>query len=437
LDQNSLIMAPRVVPAGSGRGCGMPRSEPQTILANLKVALVHYWFINWRGGERVVEAIADMFPQADLYSLVVDPSVLPDSLRKRSLTTSFVQKLPGSRRWHRFLIPLYPIALEQFDLRGYDLVISSESGPAKGVITSSNTCHICYCHSPMRYLWDMYHSYRNEGGMNLFKRALFSLSAHYLRIWDLASASRVDHFIANSENVASRIRKHYRREATVIHPPVKVSSGYLSETAEDYYLVVGQLVDYKRVDLAIEACNRLRRPLKIIGHGEQYKRLRRLAGPTVEFLGSLPDEEVYKQYARCRALLFPGEEDFGMVPVEAQSFGRPVIAYGRGGVLETIKGFFADEPAEPELETGVFFRQPTVESLAEAIHAFERYESRFSPPFIRSTVERFGESRFRTKMIAFMEQKLAEFHKDSGHRQHFGLVATPLAVREIDSRMNG
>ncbi len=388
-------------------------------LAELRVAIVHYWFVRRRGGERVVEALAEMFPQAHLYALVADPEAMSPALRKHSLTTSFLQKLPGSHRWHRHLLPLYPLALEQFDFRDYDLVISSEAGPAKGVLTATGTYHICYCHSPMRYIWDLYHYYCRENGTGGISRLAFALTAHYARLWDLATASRVDAFVANSENVAARIRKHYRREASVIYPPVDVSVGYISTEHDDYYLVVGQLVDYKRVDLAIEACNRLQRPLRIVGDGEQYRRLRDLAGPTVELLGFLPDEEVRQLYARCRALLFPGEEDFGMVPVEAQSFGRPVIAYGRGGVLETVIALRPDEGHPAERSTGLFFGEQSVESLVEAIQAFEKAESQFSPPFIRAQVECFDVSRFRREMGSYIARKMAEYQNASSPRKEY------------------
>lgn len=374
----------------------------------LRVAIVHYWLVNRRGGERVVEALADMFPQADLYTLVADPAALSPSLRRHSLTTSFLQHLPGSGRFHRYLLPLYPFALEQFDLRDYDLILSSESGPAKGIITSSECCHVCYCSTPMRYLWDLYHDYRN-GHEARVSRLAFSLVAHYVRLWDFASASRVDYFIANSSNVAGRIRKHYRREAAVIYPPVSLSHGYISEDLEDYYLTVGQLVDYKRVDLAIEACNRLQRKLRVIGDGEQYKQLRRLAGPTVEFLGSVDDHTVFENYARCRALLFPGEEDFGIVPVEAQSCGRPVIAYGRGGALESVTGFFPGGTPMPKDSTGIFFANQSVDSLLEAMLAFESVESRFSPTHIRAQVGRFDLPRFNQEMYAFIKTRLEDF----------------------------
>jgi glycosyltransferase involved in cell wall biosynthesis len=383
-------------------------------LAHARIAIVHYWFVSYRGGERVVEAMASMFPQADLFSLVVDPESLPDSLRNRAIATSFLQRLPGSRRWHRHLLPFYPFALEQFDLSGYDLVLSSESGPAKGVLTSAQTCHVCYCHSPMRYLWDFYHGYKNGRSFGSLSHPFFTLAAHYLRLWDAASANRVDYFIANSRNVASRIQKHYRRKSAVIHPPVNVNAGYVAEKSGDYYLAVGQLVDYKRIDLAITACTRLGRRLHVVGEGEQYTRLRRLAGPSIVFCGLLPDKELHEQYAHCRALLFPGEEDFGIVPVEALSFGRPVIAYGRGGVLETVKGTYADSACSAEVSSGVFFREQSVESLIEAIQTFESNEHRFSPFFIRQQSEKFAAGHFQERFLQFLSKSYEEFRSGSG-----------------------
>jgi glycosyltransferase involved in cell wall biosynthesis len=379
-------------------------------LEDARIAIVHYWFLNQRGGERVVKAMAQMFPRAEIFSLVANPEALPPSLRGRPIHTSFVQKFPGSYRWHRRLLPLYPLALEQFDLSDYDLVISSESGPAKGVLTSARTCHVCYCHSPMRYLWDFYHHYRDSAGIGKWSRPIFTLASHYLRMWDAASANRVDYFVANSRNVAARIRKTYRRESTVIYPPVNVSAGYLAENTEDFYLAVGQFVDYKRMDLAISACTRLNRRLHIVGEGEQYARLRKLAGPSIRFCGPLSDQDLQNEYAHCRALLFPGEEDFGIVPVEALSFGRPVIAYGRGGVTETVNGVRPEFSRAPENSTGVFFEQQSVDALVDAIHTFEQVEHRFSPAFIKSQAARFAPEHFRRRFTTFLDQKWCEFH---------------------------
>jgi glycosyltransferase involved in cell wall biosynthesis len=370
-----------------------------------RVAIVHYWFAGSGGAERVIGVLAEMFHQADFYALVAADRGVPAALRGRSLATSFVGRIPGAKRWHRHFLPLYPFTLEQFDLSDYDLVISSESGPAKGVITSPRTCHICYCHTPMRYLWDMYHEYRKT--MNPLTRGLFSLTAHYARLWDFSAAARVDCFVANSRHVAGRIWKYYRRESTIIYPPVDVSAGYISSRTEDYYLVVSRLVPYKRVDLAIEACNRLGRPLRVVGSGPEYKRLRKMAGPSVEFLGKLDEPSLCESYARCRALLFPAEEDFGIVPVEAQSFGRPVIAYGRGGALETVIGL--PPGGNGESATGILFHEQSQEALGEAIAAFEAAEASFRPHFIRAQAQPFSVERFKEEFTKFTSDRLAEF----------------------------
>ena len=379
--------------------------------SQLRVAIVHYWFVIRRGGERVVEVLAEMFPQADLFTLLLDRSTLAPALQSRKITPSFLQRIPGATRHYRKLLPLFPVALEQFRLDEYDLVISSESGPSKGVITRSQTCHICYCHTPMRYVWDMYHPYRPSAPGGALGRALYALSAHYVRQWDLAASARVDFFAASSRNSARRIQKYYRREAEVIYPPVDIQSFSLAAERDDFYLVVSPLVSYKRVDLAIAACNALKRRLVVIGRGEQERALRKMAGPTVSFLGFQSDAAVREHYARCRALLFPGEEDFGLTPIEAQASGRPVIAFGRGGAPESVKGFFPGELIEPESSSGVFFAEQTVNSLAEAIQAFESVESRFSPAAIRAQVERFDVLNFKAEMRAFITRKLAEFHE--------------------------
>jgi glycosyltransferase involved in cell wall biosynthesis len=380
----------------------------ETLPDNLRLAIVHYWFIGYAGGERVVSALLDMFPRADIFVLVADARISARFAPHR-VTTSFLQHVPGSRRFHRHLLPLAPLALEQFDLRGYDLVISSESGPAKGVLTAPDTCHICYCHSPMRYIWDLYPEYVHGKDMKGLSRTIFMATAHYLRLWDLASASRVDAFVANSRHTAARIRKHYRRDATVIHPPVDVSAGTVSDDIGDYYLVVSRLVDYKRVDLAIAACTRMRRPLRVVGIGPQYARLKSLAGRGVEFLGELNDSDLREQYAHCRALLFPGQEDFGMVPVEAHSFGRPVIAFGQGGALETIQGPFAGEAPIGASDNGILFFEQTRASIEEAIREFEASEQLFSPPAIAGSAQRFSIEQFQSKIGRFIAGQLEEF----------------------------
>lgn len=370
-----------------------------SILKDLKIAIIHYWFVSEGGGEKVVTTIAEMFPQADIFTLVVDQEKLPEALRNRKVQPSFLQKIPFSRRFHRHFLLLQPIALEQFDLSGYDLVISSESGPAKGVITSARTCHVCYCHSPMRYLWDMHAAYKDS--MNPIVRAVYSFVSSWLRVWDLATASRVDFFLANSHFVAGRIRKIYRRDSEVIYPPVDVAQHELHREHGDYYLCIGRLVDYKRVDLAVHVCSVLNRKLRVVGSGPQLERLRKIAGPSVTFAGLESSAQLLESFAHCRALLFPGEEDFGMVPIEAQSFGRPVIAYGSGGSLETVKGCWPGESVRPE-HTGLFFSSQTEEALEKAILRFETVESRFSPEMIAEHARQFNKDRFETEIRVFL-----------------------------------
>lgn len=364
----------------------------------MKVALVHYWLVSRRGGEQVLEALCGLFPEADIYTHVLDPAVLSPVLQRHRIRTTFINRLPAARRLYRHYLPLMPLALEQLDLRDYDLVISVESGPAKGVIVRPDALHICYCLSPMRYLWDLYPDYL--AGAGWLKRRLMPWPMHRLRQWDRLAADRVDHFIAISRFVARRIEKYYRRSAAVIHPPVATERWRIDPAPrrETFYLIAGQLVAYKRVDLAVEACNRLRRPLVIIGEGEELPRLRRLAGPTVELLGRQPDLVLRDHYARCRALLFPGVEDFGLVPVEAMAAGAPVIALRAGGALETVI----------ENETGLFFDQPTVESLVQAIVSFEQHATFFSREHLWQHARRFDTEVFAERMTATVDALLRE-----------------------------
>ena len=357
---------------------------------HMRTAIIHYWLVGMRGGEKVVAALCGLFPQADIYTHVYDPGAVSEIIRSRTVRTTFIQRLPRARSMYKQYLPLMPLALEQLDLRDYELVISSESGPAKGVLTSPDTLHLCYCHTPMRYLWDMYHDYRRTAGR--VTSALMVPLAHYLRLWDIASAARVDGFAANSENVGRRIRKHYRRESAVVHPPVDVSACSPDQPREDFYLFVGQLVDYKRADLAVEACARLGRRLVVIGEGECRRDLERKAGKTVTFLGRQPGEVLLEHYARCRALLFPGEEDFGLVPVEAMASGAPVLAYGRGGALETVADGLS----------GLFFDRQDAESMAACIRAFEARESDFDPRAIAASAQRFSPERFQEGFMRFL-----------------------------------
>ncbi len=353
----------------------------------LKVAIVHYWLVNERGGEKVLAALCDLFPEADVYTHVLDGDKTFSFLRGRRVFTSFIQKLPWAVTWYQNYLPLMPLALEQLDLSGYDLVLSSESGPAKGVLTSAGTTHICYCHSPMRYLWDMYHGYLRSAGW--LKKVIMVPVFHYLRMWDRLSADRVDHFIANSENVARRIQKHYRREADVVHPPVDLEAFEPSENRQDYYLMVGELVGYKRADLVVRAFQHQDRRLVVVGDGEQMALLKRLAGPNVTLLGRCPAAELRRRYSECRALIFPGEEDFGIVPVEAMASGSPVIAFGRGGALETVR----------EGVSGMFFHEQTEEAVRDALDRFEAVEELFQPEEVRLSVQHFSVERFKGEIL--------------------------------------
>lgn len=360
----------------------------------MRIAIIHYWFVSQRGGENVVEGLCGFYPDADIFSHVVDRDTLSHRVAPKTIVTSFINKLPFAKRWYKYYLPLMPMALEQFDLREYDLVISSESGPAKGVLTSPDTLHICYCHTPMRYVWDMYHDYMSNSGR--IKRFFMAPLLHYLRIWDSLSADRVDHFVANSANVARRIAKHYRRDADVVYPPVAVDDFSVSEQQDDFYLMVGQLVGYKRVDLAVKAFTRSGKRLIIIGEGEQGRLLREIAGNNVEFLGRQPFEVLRNHYSRCQALIFPGEEDFGIVPLEAMASGRPVIAFGKGGALETVV----------DGKTGIFFHEQTEDALLEAVERFEGMKSNFHPTQIRAHACGFGPERFRSEMAKIIESQL-------------------------------
>lgn len=352
----------------------------------MRCAIVHYWLLGMRGGEKVIEALCRIFPDADIFTLFYDPERISPVIRSHFVRTSFLNPF---QRHYRSLLPLMPLALESWDLRDYDLVISSESGPAKGVIVPSHARHICYCHSPMRYLWDLYPVYANEWTRSHVKRALMAPLTSYLRTWDYSTAARVDEFIANSHNVQRRIWKTYRRDSEVIYPPVPVES-FVNRSSEDYYLVVSELVAYKRIHDAVCAFSDSGRRLKIVGDGPEYKSLKALARSNIEFCGRVPDSELRYLYSRSRAVLLPGEEDFGIVPVEAIASGKPVIALGRGGVLESV--------AESNPRAGFFYSLPGPEFLAAAVERFEKEEPALSARAIQLTAQRFSESRFDSQM---------------------------------------
>ena len=352
----------------------------------MKVALIHYWLVNMRGGEKVLEALCRMFPHADIFTHVYDPAAVSDVIRAHSVKTTLISRLPFARQRYQNYLPLMPLALEELDLSGYDLIISSEAGPAKGVTPPPDAAHLCYVHSPMRYIWDQYHVYKRHAGFAA--RTAMPLLAHQLRIWDAISAVRVDAFVANSAHVAKRVNKFYRREAAVVHPPVAVDDFAPAPRGEreNFYLWAGELVAYKRPDIAIEAFNRLGRQLVVIGGGEMRGKLEKTAKGNIKFLGRTDFETLKRCMARCKALVFPGEEDFGIIPVEAMASGRPVIAYGRGGALDTII----------DGETGLLFDDQSVEGLMAAIESFEASDlANADPaPFV-ARARLFDEAAFR------------------------------------------
>jgi len=355
----------------------------------MRTAIVHYWLLNRRGGERVVEALCRLLPQADLFTLFYDPEVVGPVIRSHRVTASFLNPL---RRGYRSLLPLMPLALESFDLRGYDLVISSESGPAKGVLAPSSARHLCYCHTPMRYLWELYPTYLRDWTHPLLRPFMAPL-ASYLRLWDSASAARVDDFIANSRNVRRRIWKTYRREAEVVYPPVAVETCYW-KPARDYFLAVGELVAYKRLDIAVRVFSRLGLRLRIVGDGPEFSRLKKLASPAVEFCGRVSDADLHELYAGCRALVIPGEEDFGMTAVEALASGKPVIALARGGAVESV----------PDGEPGpVLYQDCSDEALAAALSRFEGLEPLVRPTRLQAHAAGFSEAVFQRRMTALIE----------------------------------
>ena len=364
----------------------------------MRVAIVHHWFVTRGGGERVAECIASLFPDAEIFTLVSEPEALPTSLRGRPLHHSFLQKMPLARRAHRHMLPLYPAAVNSLDLRGFDLVISSDSGPVKGVRLDAHAVHICYCHSPMRYLYNGYQSYRAQ--MGPLTRVAFTATAGLVRRWDTRAAQRVTWFVANSHYVADRIRRYYGRESTVIYPPIDLKRASRAEPGSQY-LAAGRLVGYKHTELMIEACVALGRGLNVVGAGPEEARLRALGAPGVRFLGALPSAALWEEYSRCRALLFAADEDFGMVPLEAQSCGRPVIALGIGGSLETVRA------AGPQ-PTGIYFAEQTAASLAEAIRRFETADSigTFVPDAIHTWACQFSTERFLESFRNFVLSKI-------------------------------
>lgn len=358
----------------------------------MRVAIIHYWLVGMRGGERVLERLLSLYPEADIFTHVYDPTAVSERIHRHKVITSFIQDLPFATKWYQRYLPLMPRALETFDLSGYDLVISSESGPAKGVIPPPTSKHVCYCHSPMRYLWDHHAQYGASAGA--VAKLGMGLFFNGLRIWDVTSAARVDAFAANSTFIQKRIKKYYRRESTVIHPPVDISLFTPRDDVEDRYLWVGQLTSYKRPDLAVDAFNKLKLPLLVVGAGEMEAELRRRAGPNVTFVQRMGFDDLRQAYARARALVFTAEEDFGIVPVEAIASGRPVLAYGRGGALDTVADGLS----------GLFFDEADAESLAAGVERLEAWLPSFDRDASRATTERFAPEHFDRAFLDLVDR---------------------------------
>jgi glycosyltransferase involved in cell wall biosynthesis len=364
----------------------------------MKIAIVHYWLVGMRGGEKVLEAICDLFPDADIYTHVVDRTKISSKLKKHSIYTSFIAKLPLAKKYYAYYLPLMPMALESLDLTEYDLIISSESGPAKGIIPSPTALHISYVHSPMRYAWDMFHTY--WGKSHWLKKAFFNLIMHKIRIWDTSSSLRTDHFIANSSFIKKRVQKYYRRSSTIINPPVNIDQFIpLPVPSRDYYLWIGEFTAYKRPKDAVLAFNQNNKKLIMAGSGTDKKHLQELACNNIQFMDKLEQQVLISLMQNCRALLYTGTEDFGIIPVESMACGRPVIAHQSGGILDTVI----------DGKTGILYQDMSADGLNKGIQLFEQKEQLFDSQVIRKHSEQFSEKIFKTKFIQEIEKQL-EFH---------------------------
>ncbi len=365
----------------------------------MKLALVHDWLTGMRGGERCLEVFCELFPNADIYTLLWLKGSVSATIEQHPIRTSFIQHLPFSATHYRYYLPLFPRAIESFDFSGYDLVISLSHCVAKGVRVPESTCNLSYMFTPMRYVWDQYESYFAKGEAGWLTRVAMGFARPWLQKLDVMSSRRVHGFVAISEHVAGRIQRYYDTPATVVYPPVNWQSFQASKENDGFFLMVTAFAPYKKVDLAIRVANRLNIQLKIIGKGQEEKYLKRLAGSSVEFLGWKSDEQVREYYRKCLALLFPGEEDFGIVPLEAMASGKPVIAFGKGGVLETVIPLNPMNSIEETLHpTGVFFYEQTVNGLIDAIQLFEKERSKFQPEAIRDHVKRFDRESFKDRI---------------------------------------
>lgn len=369
----------------------------------MKIALVHDWVVTLGGAERCLESFHQMYPDAPLYTLVYDPqSVERLGFLPGQVHASFLQRMPRAAKWYTKYAPLYPLAIEGFDLGAYDVIISSSHAAAKGVLVRADQIHICYCYTPMRYAWDLTHQYLRDSGLHRgLKGALGRFMLHYLRMWDLGTSNRVDRFVAISNYVARRIWRTYRRDAQVIYPPVDVNRFRADRQRDDFFLFVSRLVPYKRADLVVDAFTQLGLPLVVIGDGAEAERVSDRAGKNITFMGRQSDDVVKDYMERCRALVFAADEDFGIVPVEAQAAGAPVIAYGKGGVLETVVGATGDNW---ETATGIFFEDQNVQSITEAVKRFVSVERFFLRKAVRQNAERFDRLRFNQEIADLVDK---------------------------------
>lgn len=369
----------------------------------MRIAIVHYWWFKNRGGEAVIKNIIDLYPDADLFLHAGNDEIINKSIgqtHKGKIFKSFIQSLPFVEKFYKYYLPLMPIASESLDLTAYDLIISSEAGPAKGIISKPEAIHICYCHSPMRYIWDLSHVYQKHSGF--FKRKIFAILSHYLRFCDVISANRVDYFIANSTFVSDRIMKTYRRRSKVIFPPVNLDCAKPVTEPDKFYLYVGELVEYKGIELAIQSFTATGRKLVVVGEGPLLKQLKKKVPETINFVGRVPNKRLRELYASCKALVFPGVEDFGIVPIEAMASGRPVIALRRGGAIDYIK----------DGENGLFFNCETVDSLTDALNRFEDSIDQFDQKFISTSVKGFSEGNFKKEFSFFIDEIVEKKRSD-------------------------
>jgi len=363
----------------------------------MKIALVHDYLVQYGGAERVLECFTELYPKAPIYTLVYNEKFMHGVFADKNIKTSFIQKIPFAKRYHRIFPQFMPMAIEQFDLSNYDIVLSDSSSYAKGVITGSDTLHICYMHTPMRYAWDDCQKYTSDFDFPNFIKKFVPFIMNYIRIWDRVSAERPDRLIANSNFVAKRIKKYYKKNSIVIHPPVNIDKFNTSNDNDGSFLMVGRLLAYKRHDIAIEAFNKLGLKLKIIGRGPELKRLKKIAGPNIEFLGRLSDEKLPEYYAKCRAFIFPQEEDFGIVAMEAMASGKPVVAFRGGDIIEHVE----------EGKTGVFFEHQTVDDIVDAVGRLDDLDC--DPCYSREMVKKFDKSLFKAKIKEYIEVEYKQF----------------------------